>query len=131
MVTKYFLFWFPMIVLAFANATIREVVLVRYFNNTHSHQVSTITLLILCAIYTSFILKFLLIKNSKQAFIIGFLWVVFTVIFEFLLGRLTNKSWPTLLEQYDVTGGHLWPVFLIGLFFLPYFFYRIKRARQP
>jgi hypothetical protein len=123
---KYFLLWLPMIVLAFANATLRELVFVKQFGEFRAHQLSTITLIILCSIYIWFVFPLLDIQNSRQAFLIGFVWVLLTVAFEFSLGRLTNKSWEYLFRDYNVFAGRIWLLFLFCLFLLPYVFYALR-----
>jgi len=123
---KHFLFWLPMIVLAFANATLRELVLIKHFSEFRAHQLSTITLIILCSVYVWFVFPLLNIQNSKQAFIIGFVWMLLTVAFEFSLGRLTNKSWAYLLRDYNLFAGRIWLLFLVCLFILPYLFYILR-----
>lgn len=123
---KHFLLWLPMILLAFANATIRELVFIKYFSEFRAHQLSTLTLIVLCSIYVWFIFPWLGVQNSKQALLIGFVWVLLTVAFEFSLGRLTNKSWDYLFRDYNFIVGRIWLVFLICLFVLPYLFYFIR-----
>ena len=118
----HFLLWLPMIVLAFANATIRELVFIKRFSKFRAHQLSTITLIILCSIYIWFVFPVLDIQNSEQAFLIGFVWVLLTVAFEFSLGRLTNKSWEYLFRDYNIFAGRIWLLFLICLLILPYLF---------
>src|SRR3954452_7809741 len=99
---KYFLLWLPMIVIAFINATLRQLVFIKYISELRAHQVSTITLIILCSIYIWFVFPLLDIQNFKQAVLIGLVWVVLTVLFEFSLGRLTKKSWAYLLKDYNI-----------------------------
>lgn len=123
---KYILYWLPMILIAFANATLRELVIVRYFNEFLSGQLSTITLIVFCGIYIWLILPYLNILNSGEAFLIGIVWVVLTMAFEFTLGRLTNKSWAELFREYNLFAGNLWSLFLLCLFILPYLFYIIR-----
>src|SRR5437763_6076714 len=127
MTVKHFLLWLPMIVIAFANATLRQLFFIKHFNELRAHQLSTITLIILCTIYVGFVFPFLTIQNSKQAFLIGFTWVVLTMLFEFSLGRLTKKSWAYLLQDYNILAGHIWLLFLFSLFLLPYLFYVLKK----
>lgn len=117
---KIFLFWLPMVAIAFANATLRELVLVKYFNELHAHQLSTITLIVLCAAYVWFVFQFLDIHGSGQAFLIGAFWIVLTVLFEFSLGRFNGKSWEILFLDYNFLKGRIWLLFLISLLFLPY-----------
>jgi hypothetical protein len=126
---KPFLLWLPMIVIAFANAALRQLVFVKYFSDLRAHQLSTITLIILCSIYVWFVFPFLHIQNGKQAVLIGFVWVVLTVLFESLLGLLANRSWESVLQDYNLAAGRIWPIFLICLFLLPYIFYVVKNKK--
>lgn len=116
-----------MIVIAFANAALRELVFVKHFSEFRAHQFSTITLIILCSIYVWFVSQPLDIQNTKQAFLIGFVWVVLTVVFEFSLGRLTNKSWEHLFRDYNILAGRIWLVFLLCLFLLPYICFTLTK----
>ena len=51
MYLRYLVAWFPMIILAFANATIHEAVYKRYVGELAAHQISTLTLGVLVGIY--------------------------------------------------------------------------------
>lgn len=126
---KHFLLWLPMIVIAFSNATLRQLIFVKYFNDLRTHQLSTITLIIFCSIYVWFVFPLLTIQNSKQALLIGFVWTILTVAFEFSLGRLTNKPWEYLFRDYNVFAGRIWLLFLICLFLLPYIFYFLRQNK--
>ena len=125
--SKQFLFWLPMIVIAFANATLRQLVFIKSMSELKAHQLSTLTLIILCSIYVWFVFPLLNIQSPKQALLIGFVWVLLTIAFEFSLGRLTNKSWSYLFQDYDIFTGHIWLLFLLWLFLLPYLCYIIKK----
>jgi len=125
---NHFLLWLPMILIAFANATLRELVFIKQFSEFRAHQLSTITLIILCSIYVWFVFPLLNIQNSEQALLIGFIWVLLTVAFEFSLGRLTNKSWEYLLRDYNLFAGRIWLLFLMCLFILPYIYFLIKKS---
>ena len=115
-----------MITLAFANATLREMVLIKSFDELRAHQVSTVTLIFLCTIYVFLVFRWLGIRNSAQALTVGFIWVLLTIAFEFALGKATGKSWEYLFRDYNIAEGHIWPVFLVWLFFLPLLVNRIK-----
>lgn len=123
---KPYLLWLPMILIAFANATIRELLVIKHFSDFRAHQLSTIILILFCAIYIWYVLPYLNIQNSRQALLIGTIWVVLTVAFEFTLGRLTNKSWEHLFQDYNLVAGRIWLLFLICLFLFPYLFYIIR-----
>src|SRR5687767_7375246 len=118
-----------MILIAFANATLRELFFIKHFSELRSHQFSTITLIILCIIYVWFVFPLLKIQTIQQCFLVGIAWVLLTVAFEFTLGRLTNKSWDYLLRDYNLVAGRIWLIFLICLFLLPYIVYVIKNSQ--
>jgi hypothetical protein len=126
----HFYLWLPMIVIAFVNATLRELVITKYASPLRANQWSTIVLVFFCAIYVYYVFPFLRIDSGRQAFLVGLIWVVLTIIFEFALGRFSHKSWNELLIQYDVTSGNLWPLFLVCLFLMPYLCYTIWLPRN-
>lgn len=124
---KLFLLWLPMIVIAFLNATLRQLIFINYFNDLRAHQLSTITLIIFCSVYVWFVFPFLNIQDYKQALLIGLVWSLLTVAFEFSLGRLTNKPWGILFQDYNLLAGRIWPFFLLCLFLLPSLLYFIRK----
>lgn len=124
---KQLLLWLPMILLAFGNATLRELVFVRHFSEFRAHQYSTITLIVLCALYIWLVLPFLSLQSGRQALLVGFVWVLLTIVFEFSLGRLTGKSWAFLLRDYNLMEGRLWLLFIASLFVFPVLFYWLKK----
>ena len=126
MLSKYFILWIPMIIIAFANATFRQLVFVKYTNELRAHQFSTITLIILCSVYVWLIFPHLNIPNGRQAFVAGGLWVLLTILFEFALGLLSGKSIAFLLRDYNLMAGRIWIFFLLWLFMLPYINFMIR-----
>jgi hypothetical protein len=52
---------------------------------------------------------------------IGALWLGLTVAFEFAFFHYVGrKSWESLLAQYDVSAGHLWPFALAAVALAPF-----------
>lgn len=126
MTINVFLFWLPMILLAFANAGFRETVLIKHFKELRAHQLSTLTLILLVSIYVWFIFPFLRVDVGSKAFLTGFTWVILTVLFEFTLGRILKRSWASLFEQYNILSGRIWLVFILWQFCLPYWVYSMR-----
>ena len=127
MIAKYFLLWLPMVGLAFVNAAMRQLMLMQHFNELRAHQLSTVTLIVFCAIYHMLIFPFLHLESGNQALLVGLLWTVLTVLFEFSLGRLLKHSWTELFQQYNFTTGYIWPCFLLFLLLFPFLLYFFKR----
>lgn len=126
MTLKQLLYCLPMIVLAFGNATLRELVFVKYYSEFRAHQLSTLTLIVLCGIYIWAVLPLLHLQSGKQAWLMGLVWVLLTMAFEFSLGRLTGKSWSFLLRDYNLLEGRLWLLFLACLLVFPWLFYWMR-----
>ncbi len=123
---KLLLYWLPMIPIAFVNAAIRETLFARYVSETSAQQLSTITLVIFCFIYTWFVFPRLLIQNTSPALVTGIIWAVLTVLFEFSLGLMLKHPLQELLANYNIAEGRLWPLFLICLSLMPYTCLKIK-----
>jgi hypothetical protein len=120
------LWWMPMIVIAIANGTLRQFVLLKYMDELKAHQLSTIILIVFCAVYLWFVFPGMQIGQGRQALMTGLLYVILTIIFEFGLGRMNNRSWDLLLQDYHIFKGRIWPLFLLALLVLPYLIYLLR-----
>lgn len=124
---KYFLLWFPMIVLAVLNGTARDLWYKNYTGELAARQISTITLILLFAVYIWFIIKKYPPATSEQAITIGILWLVLTLIFEFGMGYMSGKTWAQMLEDYNILKGRIWVLIPIWVAIAPYLFFRILK----
>lgn len=116
---SYFLLWMPMIVIAILNGSFRQFVMLPRMPETLAHQVSTLMLMVLCGVYVWLIFPRLGISSSGQALMLGLVWALLTIAFEFSMGLLAHKSWSVMLHDYDLSAGRIWPVFLMWLAALP------------
>ena len=117
---KYLLAWFPMLLLAVGNGALRDLVYKKYTGELAAHQLSTILLLMLFAVYTGLIIHKFLPASTTQAFLIGILWMLLTLIFEFGFGRIRGRSWSALLADYNILSGRIWVLIPIWLAMAPY-----------
>ena len=123
----YFFLWFPFVVIAIINGAVREGVYKKSFGDLLAHQISTVTGIILFAIYIWIITGIWLIESSSQAWLIGLMWLLMTVIFEFVFGHYVMKnSWEKLFSDYNIFKGRLWAVVLIWVTIAPYLFYQLR-----
>jgi hypothetical protein len=116
---KYLLYWLPMILLAVANGIFRQFILLNPLGELRAHQVSTLFLIVLCSIYVWLIFSQLAIQNARQALIVGMVWVVLTILFEFGMGALARRSLENILYDYHLLSGRIWLLFLVWLLVLP------------
>lgn len=122
---KYFLAWFPMLLLAILNGSLRDLGYKKYIGDLAAHQLSTITLIILFAFYIGYIIHRFPPSSSAQAIFIGLLWVMLTLCFEFGFGKARGNSWSALLADYNIMKGRIWILIPIWILIAPYIFYKM------
>lgn len=128
MIGKYTLAWIPMIFIAVANGTLRQFVYGRWINELAAHQISSITAIIFFFLYTLVLSGRWPLAKAAQALLIGLIWLVLTVTFEFVFGYfVAGHSLRSLLQDYDVFAGRLWLLVLAALFLMPYATFKIRR----
>ena len=122
---KYLLFWFPMLVIAIANGMLREFVFKKYLNDLQAHQLSTLTLLLFFGGYIAFIIYKFPPASLQQSILIGLVWLVMTLVFEFGFGLYRGDSFKSLLADYNLLQGRLWVLIPLWVLIAPYIFNRI------
>ena len=124
MISTYILFWLILLVIAVANGFIREATYGRKLTELHAHQLSTLTGMLLSGVAVWGFSRFAPIESERNAIYIGGVWLVLTIAFEFLFGRLVGRySWRKLVFDYNLLAGRVWLVFLLWLLLLPYVVY--------
>ena len=119
--------WLGMVVLAIVNGIIREKFYGQSMSELLAHQLSTFIAIILFGIYIFAFTGFFQIHSARQAFTIGGIWLIMTVIFEFVFGHyIAGHSWSRLLMDYNILNGRVWILVLIWTSLAPYVFYRIR-----
>lgn len=127
MIFKYFLCWFPMLLLAIINGVGRDLGYKKYVGELTAHQISTGTLIILFGFYIWFIGNKFPFDSERQAIFIGFFWLILTLIFEFGFGLARGNSLTHLLEDYNILKGRLWVLIPIWITIAPYIFYKLNQ----
>jgi hypothetical protein len=127
MVLRYTLAWVPMVFIAIGNAIVREEGYGRLMGELQSHQVSTVTAILLFGAYTWALTRRWRVESSRQAIVIGLIWLGLTVAFEFLFGHyVMGNPWERLLNDYNLLAGRVWVFVLIWITVAPYVFSRIN-----
>ena len=122
----YALFWLGMPLLAILNAVVREKAYKNTLGELAAHQLSTATLIILIGIYTWLISLGWKLESTGQALTAGGIWLVLTVSFEFIFGRLVMKHpWERLFHDYNILEGRVWILALIWTLLAPLTLYII------
>lgn len=119
--------WLGFFALAFLNSAIREVGLKKIIVEPWAHHLSALTAILLFAVYLFFVWNKAEIGSSKQAVIVGFYWLILTVLAEtFIVGRVLGKqSWEQIFQNYNLLAGNLWPLVLLWVAISPLVFFSL------
>lgn len=122
---RFVLMWFGLLLLAIINGTIRDFTYLDSLGEHRAHQLSTITLLVLMSVYCYFIFGEWKLSSSEQAVLVGIVWLILTLAFEFLFGHFVGgHSWEKLFAQYNIFSGNLWILIIIWTAILPTAYYK-------
>lgn len=129
MLIRYFLAWFGMMILAILNGGLRDVLYKPHVGDLVAHQISTVILLVLFAAYFRILASIWPIESSKRAWIIGFMWLCMTLVFEIGLGKvLLGYPWSRVLHDYNILAGRVWVLIPLWTLIGPYVFFRLKKT---
>jgi hypothetical protein len=119
--------WALMALFAILNGILREKVLVPLFGQPQADPLSGISLSLLIFLLSWLSVPWLGTLASHEYWLVGGLWLVMTLLFEFVFGRLVaGKTWDELLRAYDFTTGNLWALVLVVMVISPYLAARLR-----
>jgi len=127
--TRYVLAWIPMLMIAVANGAIRQATFAKSMTELRAHQLSTLIGSVLIGLFVWFVMRTWPPSSTRQAQLIGIVWVLLTIIFEFFMGlALARKPLSQVLHDYNLPAGRLWVLFLLWLGLAPWVFFRFGGA---
>lgn len=119
--------WLGMVILAILNGAMREKVYGKFMGELTAHQLSTLAGIILFGVYIWILTGMFRIESSRQALLIGGIWLIMTTLFEFGFGHyVMGHPWNRLLHDYNILKGRVWSLMLIWTFVAPYAFFRLR-----
>lgn len=109
------LVWFLLSIFAIINGSIRNFVYRPLVGDLIAHQIST---LVFISIILSVVYLFLKLSKfqftRRQLWLIGSLWLVMTILFEFGFGHFVmHHPWQALFHDYNIFAGRTWLLVLI------------------
>lgn len=131
LIIRALLTWLLFMPIAIINGIVREATYKHFVGDLTAHQISTV-IASMAFITSAYFMLSESIKNIKVKvlLLIGLLWTIMTITFEFVFGHyVDNVSWRTLLVDYNIFHGRIWSIFLIIIFFTPLFIRIIKRLK--
>ncbi|MGA9573741.1 MAG: hypothetical protein WBS20_07335 [Lysobacterales bacterium] len=128
MLVRYLLFWLLLAVVAIANGILRQVVYGKFVSTLTAHQISTLTGIVFTGVLVFWLHRFWPIESVRQAWLIGVIWLVMTISFEFGFGHfVAGHPWSALFADYNLLRGRVWLVFLVWMLVLPWLVFRFGR----
>jgi hypothetical protein len=102
--------WLIFVLIANLNGALREFVIKRLLKKPLRRIISTIMLLVFIWIIAYFFIKWQAANYNLSAFaVVGIIWLVLTLAFEFGFRHdLAHHPWKELLTEYDFTRGQIW-----------------------
>lgn len=124
---KVFIVWFLCMFGAIANGTLRQFVINPAIGAAWGHVLST---MFLCGIILGITWATILWMgpaDAGQAWAIGAMWLVMTLVFEFGVGRfISHKPWGELLADYNVLQGRVWVFIPVITLLAPWWMARVR-----
>jgi hypothetical protein len=122
--------WLILCGVMFANGAIRVLVLQPLLGEALARQAASLSGVTLVLLVSRLFVRVSPEARSAQLWWVGVSWLIATVAFEFLFGRLVSGlSWHALLADYNILRGRLWSLILISVCLGPWFWGSIDARR--
>ena len=113
--------WLLLIAVEFIHGIFRTIFLVPIVGDFRARQIGVFIGSALILLVAYLFVGWLRAPNTKSLVLVGLLWLVLTVVFEFGFGHFVfRRSWESLGEDYDVPSGGLLPIGLVVLMLSPW-----------
>ena len=118
--------WLILLVAAVMNGAMRQGVLVPFWGEGAAHYVSTVLLALIIFFVALLLSPWLNLDSRRQAWVVGLLWMMLTVAFEFGAGHFVfGTPWSKLLADYHLTEGRIWIIIPLAMLLTPPTLYRM------
>jgi len=113
--------WLVLVIAAILNGTLRNSFISPRAGEYAGHVISTIILVCVILVVTYLFLSVIKIDYTvTDLLLVGALWLVMTVLFEFVFGHyVIGHPWAKLLADYNILEGRVWILVLIATFLAP------------
>lgn len=118
-VRQYILSWIGLPVMAVLNGVLREFTYCKVVGEDTAHQISAIILCMIICVYVILLNSRIQLKNSREAFFAGFVWMILTIMFEVLFSSATGIPLEEQLRSYNPADGNLWILVIITVLVAP------------
>src|SRR6185295_13007962 len=118
--------WLVILMFAVVNGAFRETVLVPNLGKPVALVLSGLLLSLIILTLTFVLAPWIRLDTRARCLLVGLLWVLLTLVFEFGFGLSQGRSLPDMLEAYTFKDGNIWPLVLLVTFFAPLMAARLR-----
>lgn len=127
LILKSIIVWLVFILAESINGTVRILWLVPFLGDRLADQISFVIGSILILAIASLFARWLQVSRFSQLLYVGVLWLLLTVVFEIVLGRLIfGYSWSQIAADYNLLQGGLMPIGLLLVILAPFIAAKIR-----
>jgi hypothetical protein len=113
--------WLVLLAAMMVNGTLRVLVLQPRLGEDLARQAACVSGIVVILALTALLLPRLGEIGPRGFLEVGAVWLVLTVAFEFLFGHYVGgATWESLLADYDLRQGRLWPLVLVAVLVAPW-----------
>ncbi len=130
-VTRSLAVWLLLMVAEIVHGILRAILLVPMVGPFRSNQIGVVPGSAIILMIAFFTIRWIGARQTTELLGVGCLWLVLTVAFEVLFGRLViGLSWERLGADYNIAQGGLMPLGLAVMFFSPMSAARMRGKRR-
>ena len=126
MLVRAFGIWWGFVLMAVINGAVRESLIAPRLGAVSGGQLSAILLAVIILLVTYVSIRWIAPGDSRDAWLVGFCWLLLVLLFEFGFGRAQGMSWSTMLEEYKFWTGKLWVLVLLSATTAPFLTGRLR-----
>lgn len=119
-VLKICLVWLAILVLAVLNGGLREAVLLKHLDLTSAQLLSAVLLCAAILLMAWWLVHWLGVYDARSLWLVGVIWLVLTLVFEFSYGLARGLDWSEMLAAYTFKDDNLWPLCLLITLMAPW-----------
>lgn len=119
--------WLGLVLVAVTNGLVRESAIVPRLGVVRGGQLSAILLALGILLVTYFTIRWIAPTDRRDAWRIGFTWLLLVLLFEFGLSLAQGISSSAMLDEYKFWSGRLWVLVLLAATTAPFLTARLRQ----
>jgi hypothetical protein len=129
--TRHVVGWLVLPAAAAANGALRDATYGKRMGRTAAHSLAVVPLMVTVLAWAAGLERRWPLASRRAAAKVGVVWLALTLAFEFGMGAARGTPAREMLAEYDVRGGHVWPLVPLAVVVAPVLVFRRTKRRTP